>query len=272
MIEAVLSTLLLGILGAGHCLGMCGGFAAALAYAIPAEKFARRFALLLAYNLGRISSYALLGGLVAAGQNASFDSGYPLARTIAGLLLIATGLYQAELWRGITVLERGGQKIWRYIQPVSQRLLPVYTVPKALLLGALWGWLPCGLVYSVLALAATQSGAAEGALTMAAFGSGTLPAVFAGGLAASWVRKWLARRWFKYGLASCFIVFGVWTLAVAWYHHSHHAGHHHNHSASHQNHDVMPAGAADQNSNDQESSNKKPSDLDHSMQHHSNHH
>lgn len=227
MIEVLLSALLLGLLGAGHCLGMCGGFAAALAYAIPSEKFARRFALLLAYNLGRIGSYALLGALVAAGQNALFDTGFPLARTIAGLLLIATGLYQAGWWMGITALERGGQKIWRYIQPISQKLLPVYTLPKALLLGAFWGWLPCGLVYSVLALAATQASAGHGALTMAAFGAGTLPAVFAGGLAASWVRKWLARRWFKMGLALCFMVFGVWTIASAWYHHIAHAQHHH---------------------------------------------
>ena len=287
MIEAVISALLLGVLGAGHCLGMCGGFAAALAYAIPAEKLARRFALLLAYNVGRISSYALLGALAALGQNAIYDSGYPLARTIAGLLLIATGLYQAELWTGITVLERGGQKIWRYIQPLSQRLLPVYTVPKALLLGAFWGWLPCGLVYSVLVLAATQPGVTEGALTMAAFGAGTLPAVFAGGLAASWVRKWLARRWFKMGLAGCFILFGIWTIAVAWYHHSHHGGHHSHQGSS--DHGILHHGTSHQGTsrqgtphhdtshhiehNDSSSvGDSEASDLDHAMPHHSNHH
>lgn len=225
MIELTITALLLGLMGAGHCLGMCGGFAAALAYAIPSEQKISRLTLLLSYNVGRISSYALLGAIVAAGQNAGFDSGYPLARTLAGLLLVATGLYLANIWRGITWLERGGQKVWRFIQPVSQRLLPVYTVPKALLLGMLWGWLPCGLVYSMLALAATQPSAGLGALTMAAFGAGTLPAVLAGGLAAAWVRKWLVKRWFQRGLAFAFMAFGLWTLSIAWYHHFHHANH-----------------------------------------------
>lgn len=240
MIDVWFSALLLGLLGAGHCLGMCGGFAAALAYAIPSTQHGRRFILLLAYNLGRISSYALLGAVVALGQNALFDSGYPLARTVAGLLLIATGLYLADIWRGITLLERAGQQLWRFVQPLSHALLPVYTLPKAYVLGALWGWLPCGLVYSVLTLAATQPTAGAGALTMAAFGAGTLPAVFAGGLAAVWVRGLMAKRWVKRGLASGFILFGVWTIAVAWYHNSHH----HNHNAAHQD-SSAPATPAD---------------------------
>lgn len=230
MIELVLSALLLGLLGAGHCLGMCGGFAAALAYALPEQSQRQKSTFLLAYNLGRITSYATLGAAVAASQNVLFNSGYPIARTFAGLLLIATALYLANIWQGIRVLEQGGQKIWRYIQPISHRLLPVRTLPKAFLLGILWGWLPCGLVYSVLALAATQASALEGAMTMAAFGMGTLPAVFAGGLAADWVKKWLTKRWFSKTLAACFGILGVWTIAVAWYHfghHRHHSGHEH---------------------------------------------
>jgi sulfite exporter TauE/SafE len=220
--EIILSAFLLGVLGVGHCLGMCGGFAAALAYAIPSKRVGRRFFLLLAYNFGRIGSYALLGGFVAASQNQLWDSGLPIMRSLAGLLLVAVGLYLAEIWNGITLFERGGRKLWRYIQPMAQKLIPVYTIPKALLLGALWGWLPCGLVYAVLALAATTPHMGYGALTMAAFGVGTLPAVLAGGLAASWVRQWMAKSWLRKGLAACFIVFGIWTIAIAWYHNSHH--------------------------------------------------
>ncbi len=227
MIELAITALLLGLMGAGHCLGMCGGFAAALAYALPQQNTPKKILLLLAYNLGRISSYALLGGLVAVTQNALFDSGYPLARTFAGLLLIATALYLANLWQGILWLERGGRKLWRFIQPISQKLLPVYSLPKAFALGMVWGWLPCGLVYSVLVLASTQETTLGGVLTMAAFGMGTLPAVFTGGLAAAWVRQWLNKRWFTRSLAVCFGLFGVWTIVFAWYHFGHHAHHHH---------------------------------------------
>ncbi|MDZ7923781.1 MAG: sulfite exporter TauE/SafE family protein [Marinagarivorans sp.] len=256
MVELFITALLLGLMGAGHCLGMCGGFAAALAYALPPQNTTKKIFLLLSYNLGRISSYAIMGGLVAASQNALFDSGYPFARTVAGLLLIATALYLANIWTGIVWLERGGRKIWRYLQPISQKLLPVYTPPKAFALGMVWGWLPCGLVYSILALAATQASALEGSLTMAAFGMGTLPAVFAGGLAAAWVREWLSKRWFSLSLALCFGLFGVWTIAAAWHHHGHHHGHHmdmNDSSIDHMNH-----------------SNMDHSNMDHSNMDHSN--
>lgn len=240
MTELILSALLLGLLGAGHCLGMCGGFAAALSYAIAPEQRCQRVYLLLAYNVGRISSYALLGALVAAGQNAIPDSGLPLARTFAGLLLIATAFYLANIWRGITVLERAGHFFWRYLQPYSQKLLPVRSIPNALLLGAIWGWLPCGLVYSVLTLAATQESAWQGAIAMAAFGIGTFWAVMAGGLAADWVRTGLAKWWVKWSLALAFGVFGVWTAAVPWYHLNHHAHHHNGHDSI--NHESMHHG------------------------------
>ena len=150
------------------------------------------------------------------------------------------------------------------------------------MLGAFWGWLPCGLVYSVLVLAATQPGVTEGALTMAAFGAGTLPAVFAGGLAASWVRKWLARRWFKMGLAGCFILFGIWTIAVAWYHHSHHGGGHSHHStlhqsASHQSTSHQGDSHHDTSHHIEHNDHSSVDDseangLDHAMPNHPNHH
>jgi hypothetical protein len=122
-------------------------------------------------------------------------------------------------------------------------LLPVYSFPKAYALGALWGWLPCGLVYSVLTLAATQPSVGAGALTMAAFGAGTLPAVFAGGLAAAWVRGFMAKPWIKGGLASGFVIFGLWTIAMAWYHHGHHHNHQEQHHTptSHQGAEVAPS-------------------------------
>lgn len=225
--------LLLGLLGAGHCLGMCGGFAAALTFALKPTDNSARVRLLLAYNFGRITSYALAGALIAWLYIPGFEGPWPIARTIAGLLLIAAGLYLAELWRGIVKIERIGQWLWRYLQPVGQRLLPVATMPKAFLLGMLWGWLPCGLVYSMLALAATQEAPWQGAAVMFAFGLGTVPAVLAGGLAFEKIRQWLSRRAVKWGLGLAFVVYGCWTLAAAWYHvlaHSDHTAHAHHQS------------------------------------------
>lgn len=222
--------LILGLLGAGHCLGMCGGFAAALTYALKPADGAAKTRLLLAYNAGRISSYALAGALMAWLYIPGLEGELPIARTVAGLLLIAAGFYLADIWRGIVKIERIGQWFWRYLQPLGQRLLPVATLPKAWLLGMLWGWLPCGLVYSMLALAATQASPWQGAAVMLAFGLGTVPAVLAGGLAFEKVRQWLSRRAVKWGLGIAFVLYGVWTLSAAWYHvlaHGDHGAHQH---------------------------------------------
>ncbi len=134
------SALILGLLGGGHCLGMCGGLMGALTLAIPPEQRGRRMRLLLAYNLGRILSYACAGLLLGLAGWAVASSPAALAlRVVAALLLIAMGLYLAGWWSGLTRIEALGRGLWRHIQPAASRLLPVSSVPRALLLGALWG-------------------------------------------------------------------------------------------------------------------------------------
>ncbi len=138
------------------------------------EQRSRRFRLLLAYNLGRILSYACAGLLIGlAGWAVANSPAAMFLRILAGLLLIAMGLYLAGWWSGLTRIESLGRGLWRHIQPVANRLLPVSNVPRALLLGALWGWLPCGLVYSTLLWSASQGNALDSALLMLAFGLGT---------------------------------------------------------------------------------------------------
>ena len=179
------SALVLGLLGGGHCLGMCGGLMGALTLAIPPEQRGRRLRLLLAYNLGRILSYASAGLLLGLAGWAVASSPAALAlRVVAALLLIAMGLYLAGWWSGLTRIEALGRGLWRHIQPLASRLLPVSSLPRALLLGALWGWLPCGLVYSTLLWAASQGNAGYSAALMLAFGLGTWPVLLATGLAA----------------------------------------------------------------------------------------
>ena len=153
----LLGALLVGLAGAGHCIGMCGGVSAALSMAIPAEKqhFWGRLGYLLNYNLGRILSYviagALVGGLLAttselgAGKHAIAG-----LRLVAAFLMIALGLYLAGWWQGVLLLERIGARLWPRLKPLAGKFIPFTSAWQALPFGMVWGWLPCGLVYSML--------------------------------------------------------------------------------------------------------------------------
>lgn len=213
LLPQLLSALILGLLGGGHCLGMCGGLMGALSLAIPAEQRNRRLYLLLAYNAGRILSYALAGLLLGLAGWA-LASG-PLAivlRGIAGLLLIAMGLYLAGWWSGLTRIEALGRGLWRHLQPLTRRFMPVTSPSRALVLGGLWGWLPCGLVYSTLLWAASQGDALHSAALMLAFGIGTLPVLLATGLAAERLGSLLRQRGVRVAGGLLVMLFGVWTL------------------------------------------------------------
>jgi hypothetical protein len=209
----LLSALILGLLGGGHCLGMCGGLMSALTLAIPAEQRAQRFKLLLAYNLGRILSYACAGLLLGlAGWAVTNSPAAMLLRVLAGLLLIAMGLYLAGWWSGLTRIEALGRGLWRHIQPLTRRFMPVTNVPRALILGGLWGWLPCGLVYSTLLWASSQGNALDSAALMLTFGLGTLPVLLATGMAAERLTALLRKRGVRLAGGVLVMLFGVWTL------------------------------------------------------------
>ena len=209
----LVSALILGLLGGGHCLGMCGGLMGALTLAIPPEQRARRFRLLLAYNLGRILSYATAGLLIGlAGWAVASSPAAMVLRVIAALLLIAMGLYLAGWWSGLTRIEVLGRHLWRHLQPIASRLMPVSSLPRALLLGAVWGWLPCGLVYSTLLWASSQGSPTDSALLMLAFGLGTWPVLLATGMAAERLTALLRRRGVRMAGGLLVILFGLWTL------------------------------------------------------------
>jgi len=213
LVAPLLSAVILGLLGGGHCLGMCGGLMGALTLAIPPEQRARRLRLLLAYNLGRILSYATAGLLIGLAGWAVASSPAAMAlRVLAGLLLIAMGLYLAGWWSGLTRIEALGRHLWRHLQPVASRLMPVSSLPRALLLGAVWGWLPCGLVYSTLLWASSQGSPGESALLMLAFGLGTWPVLLATGMAAERLTALLRQRGVRVAGGLLVILFGIWTL------------------------------------------------------------
>src|SRR5690606_37422816 len=133
-------------------------------------------------------------------------------RMIAALLLIAMGLYLAGRWSGLTRIEALGRGLWRHLQPFASRLLPVSSLPRALLLGTIWGWLPCGLVYSTLLWAASQGDALDSAALMLVFGLGTWPVLLATGMAAERLTALLRKQGVRMAGGILVILFGLWSL------------------------------------------------------------
>jgi hypothetical protein len=190
-----------GLLSALHCIGMCGGIMGALSVALPEStraQPARLIGFLAAYNLGRVLSYGVAGalagglGLTVVSGTGSGEVGRAL-RLAAALLMVLAGLNLAGWLPAMGRLERLGTPLWRRLEPLAHRLVPVRTPSRAALYGAVWGWLPCGLVYAMLGVAAGQATVAGGAGVMAAFGAGTLPTLLLAGLFAGRVYR-LRRR------------------------------------------------------------------------------
>ncbi|HSH97994.1 MAG: sulfite exporter TauE/SafE family protein [Methylophilaceae bacterium] len=213
MIElSLIGAFLVGLLGGGHCAGMCGGIVGAVTMTLPKSR--PKIGFLLAYNVGRISSYAFVGVLAGAIGASSFflEHVLPIERILYGLasvMLIVLGLYLAGIWHGVTKLEKVGSIIWKKLQPLSKRFLPVTTVSQAFLLGTIWGWLPCGLVYSVLVAALATGSPAQGGMLMLAFGLGTLPVLLAMGMAAVSLKAWLQNIWVRRASGLLVLGFGV---------------------------------------------------------------
>lgn len=212
----LLAALLAGVAGAGHCAGMCGGIAGALAHAIPAGQ--RSLPLTLGYSGGRLGSYAVLGALAGffAALLSPRDAGTAMlvARFLTGAVLLAIALHLLGVTRWMQSLEVVGARLWQRLAPLARRLLPVTSLPRALAIGALWGLLPCGLVYGALLYAATAGSAAGGALVMLAFGIGTLPAVLGLGFAARWLAQ--HARALRRGSGALLLVVALWTLLSTW--------------------------------------------------------
>lgn len=185
------------------------------------------FAYQLSYNAGRISSYLLVGLLAGSlGAGLSQLGVSPVAgKLVAAAFMIALGLYLADWWRGMALLEKLGFKLWRRIQPLGKRLFPIRNLSQAYLLGLLWGWLPCGLVYAVVAWSLTTGNAYQGALLMLGFGLGTLPAMLIAGKAFTYFKDWVRSPLIRTTAGIMIIGFGVYSGFSALNHqHQHHTG------------------------------------------------
>ncbi|NCF25022.1 MAG: sulfite exporter TauE/SafE family protein [Gammaproteobacteria bacterium] len=215
LVAALTTALLAGLLGSAHCLGMCGGISGLFALHSSIRGLRRQLPMALTYNAGRLSSYMILGSIVGA-LGSRVGGLTPAAagpvRLLAGAVIILIGLQIAFNIRVLGFLERVGGAAWSRISPLAGKLLPVDTLPRALGLGLLWGLLPCGLVYSVLLIAATSAHAVDGALVMLAFGIGTTPAMLLTGLGAARLSQLMRDRRTRLGAGLLIILLGILTL------------------------------------------------------------
>ena len=222
----LLAALAIGLAGSPHCLGMCGGIAGSLGVATANGAAGQRWLLALCYNVGRVGSYTAMGAGVALlvgllGIGISRPEWAAILRVTTGLVLLAVAAHLLVDWSGLRRIEIIGARLWRFVAPHARRLLPVRTAGGALALGALWGWLPCGLVYTVLLAAALSGDAVVGGGIMLAFGLGTLPAMTGVAVLGQSLNRWRNATGPRRFLGALMLVFALWTMAAPLAHMAH---------------------------------------------------
>lgn len=215
-----LAAFVTGLLGATHCIGMCGGIVSSLSLGVKdlAQNPTRLLAFLLSYNLGRILSYILIGAIAGLlGQQLSYGhiGGVSIAQLIAGLFMIFLGLYLANWWRGLVQVEKLGAYLWRWIEPLGRRFLPVSNPIQAFALGMVWGWLPCGLVYTMVVWSLSSGSLQTGAWLMLGFGLGTLPMLLLMGTAMTQLNQLRQKAWIRTLAGVLVILMGIYSLLLA---------------------------------------------------------
>lgn len=212
---AVLTTAFLaGLLGSGHCFGMCGGIAAGLG----AMARGRAVVPALQFNLARLGSYALLGLISASvlGGVSDLTALGRWLRLLTALMIFMIGLRFLFDFRGLELIERSGAGLWKKIMPVALRAGKRKDWIGRITLGACWGLLPCGLVYTVLLTAASTGNAVGGTMTMLAFGAGTLPAMLGLTAAAPALATFLQDRTVRRVIGFALLVLALWALITMW--------------------------------------------------------
>ncbi|HOX70575.1 MAG TPA: sulfite exporter TauE/SafE family protein [Dokdonella sp.] len=214
------AALLLGLAASGHCLVMCGGISAALGIATAKAANGRpRAGLLLGYQAGRIASYGLagllfggvLGGLIGL---LDIEAVRRSLRALSALALLLGALVAFGRVRdpGFGI----GRRLWPRLAPLGRKLLPVTNLPRAFAFGMVWGWMPCGFVYTVLLIASLQLDASRAAATMTAFGLGTAPAMLATAFGAQRMVGFAARPGARRVAGTVLLASAALTLAGPW--------------------------------------------------------
>jgi sulfite exporter TauE/SafE len=216
----LLGAFVMGLLGGVHCAGMCGGIVGAISLAQPGETSTAFWPKQLGYNVGRIVSYTIAGLLVGVlgtllAAAAGVQDVQRLLMALAGLFMLLIGLHLGGWLHLLGPVEKAGGLLWRLIEPLGRGLLPVRTARQAFVLGMVWGWLPCGLVYTALIWALSSGGPLQGALLMLAFGLGTLPNLLLMGAAAARLGRWVRRPAVRWAAGGVLLGFAAVTLLRA---------------------------------------------------------
>lgn len=211
-----LSAFLIGLAGSVHCAGMCGGIVASFSFTLP--QSANKFLYMLAYNSGRIFSYSLAGaaaGLIGSAVTTSSWLPIQTLTMLSGVFMVLLALYIGNWWRVLVHLEQAGKLLWNVIRPISKRFIPFKSPWQAVPYGMIWGWLPCGLVYSSLTWSMSSGSAALGALNMLCFGLGTLPAMLSIGASSQSFAEFARRPAVKHLIAAILFIYGLLLIGQA---------------------------------------------------------
>jgi uncharacterized protein len=213
---------ILGLSSSFHCIAMCGGIISALSLSLPAETRSKPMqlaSLVCAYNFGRLASYSIAGGIVGylaylSPLSTMSNSAYLIFQLIAAGFLVALGLHIAGWLPQLKKVESMGLHLWKYLQPIGKHFIPANTIPRSVMIGMIWGWLPCGLVYSVLLWTISSSDPVKGALYMFMFGLGTLPSMILSALTSNIFLKVSSLKKLKVFAGIMIIVLGLASVTI----------------------------------------------------------
>lgn len=218
---------ILGLISTMHCWGMCGGIVGALSISLPAEinkDILGRLLYISMINTGRVISYVIAGFLIGSlgyhiSQLISPSAGHQVLQIAAGIVLVFIGLHLTGWLPYLRRIESIGLRLWQFIQPLGRRFIPINTLPKALMMGIIWGWLPCALVYAVLLWASTGGSGLNGSLLMLSFGIGTLPGMLSAGFAGNKLFSLSRRQSLRKVIGIVLVIFGCTTFYLSGVHH-----------------------------------------------------
>lgn len=210
----------IGLLSTLHCLGMCSGIIGALSVSLPEDvRNSRRQMLpyLISYNFGRILSYVVAGAIIGQISGTVFSiispkMGHIILQSFASTVLLFIGFHLAGWFPKLISIESIGRPVWRKVEPYGRKLLPVKNPVQAFFFGTIWGWLPCGLVYSTLLWSASAGSASQSALLMLGFGLGTLPTTLFAGMLSVWIAKIARNPHLRKGAGSIIIIIALISL------------------------------------------------------------
>lgn len=218
--SSYLVAFVMGLFSSMHCIGMCGSIIGTLTLSLSPEirnNKKRLLPFVFNYNFGRITSYAIAGALVGAIEalltmHLGETHGHRFLQLLSAVIMASAGLYIAGWFPRFAYIEKTGMLLWKKIEPYGRKLIPVKNLKQAYLFGMIWGWLPCGLVYSALALAATAGDASKSSLTMLAFGLGTLPAVIGVGVMTQLLTRLSRIKRFKEAVGLLMIILALFAI------------------------------------------------------------